>query len=298
VGSAFAEVRPYVLPVLAFTFLALAVLVVHQGIDRFLAADPRFRLRKADFGEPHSPDLTVSGVQHASIADIRRVFAEDEGRSVYLTPLDERRTSLNGIDWVRDASVQRLWPNRIAIEIVERSPVFRAEIASSRQRGVAKLASVDEAGKILPGVKFPDLDKLPLMTGVSTQMSDKDIADRVRLMRRVIEEIGEEGKPVTEIDVADTENVKLLYPVFTQGKNRVLTLVVGESLWRQRLMKFLYNWAEIEKRMPRAVKLDLRIDGRINAVAFEEPEPAEPARAGKSDPAPAKEEAKEPQRGD
>ena len=297
VGAAFAEIRPYVLPVLGCTFAALAALLLHQGVDRFLAGDQRFRLRKADFGDPYSPDLTVAGVHHSSLAEIRRVFAEDEGRSVYLTPLDERRTKLNGVALVKDSSVQRLWPNRIAVDIVERTPAFRVELALSSRRGVTKIASVDEFGKLLPGVKFPDLDKLPLMTGIAADMPDKDIADRVHLMRRVIDEMGEEGKPVTEIDVGDTENVKLMYPVFTQGKNRVLTLVVGETAWRQRLMKFLYNWNEIEKRMPRAVKLDLRIDGRINAVAFEDAEPAEqPARAGKAEPI--KEGGKEPQRGD
>ncbi|MBM3739799.1 MAG: FtsQ-type POTRA domain-containing protein [Acidobacteria bacterium] len=279
-----AELRPYVLPVLLVTFVVLSALVAWQRFDRFFSNDPRFLMRRADFGQEHSPDLAVKGIRHTNVAEVRRAFAADEGKSVYLLPLEERRQRLRQLEWIKDASVQRLWPNRIAVDVEERMPVYRVELASLRRRGITRLATVDGEGKLLPNVDHGDLSKTPVMSGIHTGMEQREVADRVRLMGRVIEELGSEGRAVTEIDVSDVDNVKLVYPVQSQGKERVITLVVGDTAWRQRLLKFLANWPEVEKRMPRAVKLDLRIDGRINAVGFEEPQ-----RAGS-------EEAKETQR--
>ena len=54
---------------------------------------------------------------------IEAVFAEDFGRSVYLIPLSERRASLRTVDWVKDASVARFWPNRVVVGVTERKPV-------------------------------------------------------------------------------------------------------------------------------------------------------------------------------
>ncbi len=71
-------------------------------LDQFLASDSRFALDAA---------LVVDGVIHAPRARIDQVFARDIGRSVYLAPLAERRRSLLQIDWIKDASVSRRWPN-------------------------------------------------------------------------------------------------------------------------------------------------------------------------------------------
>jgi hypothetical protein len=57
-----------------------------------------------------------------------RSFAEDSGKSVFDIPLAERRRHLLAVDWVREASVMRVWPDRIRIDIVERVPVAFASL--------------------------------------------------------------------------------------------------------------------------------------------------------------------------
>ncbi len=265
------DARPYVLPVLACTFAALALLLAYQRADRLLTEDPRFTLQPAGRGEAIAPGIVVSGATRTQLAGIRRVFEADEGRSVYSIDLANRRRKLvDGLEWVLDASVQRLWPNRIAVEVVERAPVFLVNLRPGRGPETA-MHAVDAEGKILPALAADkELAKFPVMTGVRRGQDEKEIIERVGLMKRIVADLGSDVKSVSEIDVADPDNVKLMYPI--HGRKRALTLVVGDGHYHQRLRKFELNWPEVEKRMPRAIKLDLRIDGRINAMQFEEPE--------------------------
>src|ERR1700687_6520808 len=50
-------------------------------------------------------------------------FVRDRGRSVLLVSLDERRSRLQELPWVEQASVQRILPNRIRVELTERTPI-------------------------------------------------------------------------------------------------------------------------------------------------------------------------------
>src|SRR5271155_5252328 len=93
---------------LAFSVVLLASLYVFHRLEQFLIRDPRFALSGAD-GETST--MKIAGANHASRTQIERVFAIDLGRSVYLMPMTERREALRSVDWVKSASIARLWPN-------------------------------------------------------------------------------------------------------------------------------------------------------------------------------------------
>ena len=93
---------------------------------RALYAEPARVVR-----ESGSESLEISGSAHASARAIEAVFAEDFGRSVYLIPMSERRASLRTVDWVKDASVARFWPNRIVVGVT------RAQAGGLRDLGFA-----------------------------------------------------------------------------------------------------------------------------------------------------------------
>src|SRR5229473_2399662 len=91
-----------------------------QKFQQFMLRDPRFFLPgPSDYGF-ESPNLELDGVKFASRAQILRLFEHDYGRSLYLFPMTDRRNALLNIRWVRDASIQRIWPNRIVVRIAER----------------------------------------------------------------------------------------------------------------------------------------------------------------------------------
>src|ERR1700680_1816256 len=115
-------------PARVITLVALAGLLLlisffaFSRLERVLIRDPRFALNGAE-SSPESATLEVVGAVHASRRHIESVFADDSGRSVYLLPLSDRRATLRAVDWVKDASVVRLWPNRVIVSIAERKPV-------------------------------------------------------------------------------------------------------------------------------------------------------------------------------
>ena len=69
-----------------------------------------------------------NAAEHASRRAIEGAFAEDMGQSIYLLPLEARRSTLRTVDWVKDASVARIWPNRVLVTVDERN--FRRFLAS------------------------------------------------------------------------------------------------------------------------------------------------------------------------
>ena len=83
---------------------------------------------------PIRPTLEIAGAAHASRAQIEAVFADDSGRSVYLLPLSDRRETLRTVDWVKDASIARLWPNRVMVSVAERKPVAFIALAPRGSR--------------------------------------------------------------------------------------------------------------------------------------------------------------------
>jgi hypothetical protein len=105
----------------ALVLMAGASLYAFNLTEQFLIRDKRFRVATPD-GAPDQV-LQVTGVTHASIRAIEAVFTHDYGQSLYLVPLDERLASIRAIDWVRDASIARIWPNRLVARIEERQPV-------------------------------------------------------------------------------------------------------------------------------------------------------------------------------
>ena len=90
-----------------------------QGASAIVTHDPQFTLSR----DHDSDALTVDGLAYASRAKVQRVFAQDFDRSVFAVPLDERRRRLLAVDWVEDASVSRIWPDRLVVRIRERKPV-------------------------------------------------------------------------------------------------------------------------------------------------------------------------------
>src|SRR5690349_19749234 len=100
----------------AFGWLAVfaTTAIAARKVEHFVSTDPQFT-----FSSQRRGAISIAGLEYASRWSVARVFAPDSGRSIYLMPLAERRRRLLAIDWVQDASVSRLWPNRVLVRIVE-----------------------------------------------------------------------------------------------------------------------------------------------------------------------------------
>jgi cell division protein FtsQ len=232
------------------TVFLLGLLYAAHRTEQFLIRDERFALN----GMEPAPTLEITGVSHTSRRTIESVFNQDSGRSIYLMPLDGRRQTLRTVDWVRDASIARLWPNRVLVRVVERTPVAFLAVDSS------KFALIDEDGVVLPPA--PDRFKLPVLSGVRPSDPIADRRDRVHRMLRMTRELGGKTADVSEIDVSDRDNLTVTQPF----EGRVVTLMLGDHDYALRYQNFIRNYPEIKRRLPDAVKLDMRLEDRITVV--------------------------------
>jgi cell division protein FtsQ len=236
---------------LAFCILLIASIYAFHRLEQFLIRDPRFALNgvEGDIGE-----IQIAGAAHASRAQIERVFAIDLGRSVYLLPLSERREALRSVDWVKDASIARLWPNRVVVSVQERKPVAFVTLAPSR------FALIDDDGVILPTAS--DRYTLPVLIGVRPSDALAERRDRVHRMLRLTAELGEHARNISEIDVSDRDDLKVTAP----ADGHIVTLLLGDRDYALRYQNFLNHFSEIKRRLPNAATLDLRLDDRITVV--------------------------------
>lgn len=223
----------------------LGLLLAWYQVTTFLAHDPRFALA------PDAPEL--SGARFASAAQVRRIFAADRGRSVYLTPVAERRAELAGLDWVRTASVSRIWPNRVLVTVDERVPV--AYLPPGRS------LLIDAEGALLPAppeVKFA----VPVVLGIRARDPLAARQERILRVKRVLDELGEHAARIPEIDATEPDNLR----VTAAMEDHPVVLLMGDRHYRSRFETFLKYYPRVRVSAPGATVLDLRIEDRITAV--------------------------------
>jgi cell division protein FtsQ len=236
-----------------------------QRFAQFLIRDTRFFLPSpADYGL-ESPNLELHGIRYASRRQVLRLFEPDYGRSLYLFPLAARRKQLLGVRWVHDASIARIWPNRIVVEIVERKPAAFIKLPAEAMQ---RWALIDEEGVILdppPKAAFT----LPVLSGVLSSESQEKRGIRVRRMQRLMQELGPLSDNVSEVDASDLDDLKIT----EQAGGGAVTLMLGDRNLSSRLKNFLDHYPDIHRNMPRATSFDLRLDDRITGL-----EPSRDAR--------------------
>lgn len=236
----------------AFVLVAGLSLYAFQVLEQFLIRDVRFTVATPD-GAPEQV-IRITGAAHASTRMIEGVFAEDFGRSLYLVPMEERLATMRTVDWVRDASIARIWPNRLVVNVIERTPVAFVTLPPSR------FAMIDAEGEILPPAQ--DRFNLPVLTGVKTSDTLADRRLAVERMLRLTSDLGDAIKDISEIDVSQPENIAIFRP----HDGRIVKLLLGDRDYAQRYQTFLNHMADIDARAPRSKVLDLRLEDRITVV--------------------------------
>lgn len=237
------------------------------SVEQFVINDKTFVLDGPPEPGIKANAFQIEGVQHASEKQITDLFLRDFGRSIYLCPIAERRRRILGIDWVQEASVSRIWPNRIVVRIRERKPVAFVQLSS--RGGSMSYELVDADGVLLDPRRTSRL-ALPVLAGIRASENEPGRKQRVARFLRLQAELGESMANISEIDVSDIENLK----VVQASHGRAITLMLGNRDYLQRYQGFVRNYDEIYKRLPGATVLDLRLKDRITVAGSEPPVPA------------------------
>ena len=72
--------------------------------------------------------FTVSGVRHVTEAQVVERADFGIGANVFSVSLDGIRDRVEQLQWVREALVQRVLPDKIVIKVIEREPIGLARI--------------------------------------------------------------------------------------------------------------------------------------------------------------------------
>jgi len=170
--------------------------LIYSG-TRFFLFSPRVALASED-------QIEVTGNRYVSRSVITEKFAPDFGRSILQVPLDARRASLEDIPWIEQASVERALPNRLRVELIERTPV--AFLRAGNQ-----LTLVDETGVLLDRPLEGDFH-FPVATGFDETMPRPDREKRMRLFVSFMSEIDLShpgaSDQVSEVNLADAQDLR------------------------------------------------------------------------------------------
>jgi cell division protein FtsQ len=228
--------------------------IAYAGVQvrSFMLGDPRFVFECA----AGCRGIEVHGAVHSSMARVDAVFAQDAGKSVFEIPLDERRRHLLAIDWVRDATVMRVWPDQIRITIVERTPVAFASMPIARSAR-HWLALIDDQGVLLslpPRTRFV----LPVLSGITEDQTEAVRQKRVEAMQHLLADLGPQAKDISEINAAALEDMR----VVTTVEGHAVELWLGDQHFRSRYLNFASHYRQIREDAKASI-FDLRLDDRI-----------------------------------
>ncbi|MGC2420628.1 MAG: FtsQ-type POTRA domain-containing protein [Candidatus Acidiferrales bacterium] len=180
-----------------WTAVALSGAWVTVQVGRSLLFSPRMALL-------HPEQVSLAGNHFVPRDDVLEIFAADRGKSVLRIPLDERRLQIEAIPWVERATVRRALPNRIDVEISERTPV-------AFLREPDDMALVDAHGVILDRPLQGDFH-FPVVTGIGPDMPLDQRAERMQLFAGFLAQVNS-AQPgsmdrVSEVDLSDEHDLR------------------------------------------------------------------------------------------
>jgi cell division protein FtsQ len=167
-------------------------------VGSFFLYSPRVTLASLD-------QIEISGTHYLARQAITEKFAQDENRSVLRVPLDDRRAALESIPWVDHAIVSRILPDRLRVEIVERSPV-------AFLRNGTDLGLIDGHGVLLDRPMEGDF-QFPVVSGISESTPASQREQRMGYYTQLLRDLTAvrpgAADHVSEVDLSDGSDVRV-----------------------------------------------------------------------------------------
>jgi len=225
---------------LLWSVVAAAVLCVAAvgaaALYRYGERSWRFRVESSD-------NIEVTGMQNVSKAQIMEVMGADIGRNIFFIPLAQQKTQLEQIPWVESASVMRFVPNRLKVEIHERTPVAFARVGP-------RMFLIDSGGTLMelsPKHKY----SFPVILGMNPGEPLSTRAPRMKSYAGLVRELDSGGahysQDLSEVDLTDLEDLKvrvndpagdvLVHLGSSDFLHRFKIYVSHAQAWRQQFQK-------------------------------------------------------------
>lgn len=199
--------------------------------------------------------IEINGNHIVSREAVLQQFVRDRNRSVLRVPLDSRRSALEEISWVESATVQRILPNRIRIDLIERTPI-------AFLRNGTELALVDPHGVILDRPRGEDL-QFPIVTGLSENMPREERGKRMQTYQEFMNDIdlvrSGSSDRVSEIDLANPKDLRaVMTGIANPTDPQALTIHFGASDFTGKYRMVVENFAQWQASNGRVHSIDLQ----------------------------------------
>ena len=208
----------------------------------------RFRVESSD-------DIEVMGMQNVTKAQIMEVMGADIGRNIFFIPLTQQKTQLEQIPWVESASVMRFVPNRLKVEIQERTPVAFARVGP-------RMALIDSGGTLMelsPKHKY----SFPVILGMNPGEPLSTRAPRMKTYSEMVRELDAGGahysQDLSEVDLSDLEDVK----VRVNDPAGDVLVHLGSSDYLRRYKIYITHAQGWRQQFQKLESVDLRYDNQI-----------------------------------
>jgi cell division protein FtsQ len=227
--------------------------VVLYVVSDFLLHSPKVLLLKPE-------QVEVSGNHIVTREALLAPFYKDRGKSVLRIPLDDRRSQLEQISWVQNASVQRILPNRIRVEISERTPIAFV-------RNGSELALIDEFGVMLDRPKGEDVH-FPIVTGLSDNMPREERQKRMQTYQEFIRDAdlvrSGSSDRVSEVDLGNPRDLRVVMAGLPGvAAAQALTLHFGSSEFTGKYRMLVENFSQWQSNAGCVQSVDLQYTRQV-----------------------------------
>src|SRR5580698_4041423 len=208
----------------------------------------RFRVESSD-------NIEVTGMENVTKAQIMEVMGADIGRNIFFIPLAQQKAQLEQIPWVESASVMRFVPNRLKVEIQERSPVAFARVGP-------RMSLIDAGGTLMeltPKHKY----SFPVILGMNPGEPLSTRAPRMKAYAEMVRDLDSGGarysQDLSEVDLTDLEDVK----VRVNDPAGDVLVHLGSSDYLRRYRIYVTHAQGWRQQFQKLESVDLRYDNQI-----------------------------------
>jgi cell division protein FtsQ len=224
--------------------------IAAAGLYHYGERSWRFRINSSD-------DIEITGLDHVTRDQVMDVMGGDIGRNIFFVPLSRRQQQLELIPWVASASVMRFVPNRLKIEIRERTPVAFARVG-------AKILLIDAGGTLmdLPTAGTRKYS-FPVILGTNPGEPLSTRAARMKIYSDLINQLDSTGahysQDLSEVDLSDPEDVKVL----TNDPQGGVLVHLGSANYLDRYKIYITHVQQWRQQFDKLESVDLRYDRQI-----------------------------------
>jgi cell division protein FtsQ len=239
--------------VLVLIFVVAMSATLAAFASRFFLYSPRVLLLKPD-------QVELTGNHIVGREAVLDKFYRDRGRTVLRIPLDARRSALEEIPWVESASVQRILPNRIRVELTERTPI-------AFLRNGTELALIDAHGVILDRPQGEDLH-FPIVTGLSENMPRDERERRMQTYQEFMKNIdlvrSDSSDRVSEVELSNPKDLRVVMTGLARANDeQAVTIHFGDGDFTGKYRMLVENIADWQAKAGCVQSVDLQFSKQV-----------------------------------